>query len=305
MAEKIVDTIVIGGGAAGLSAAVYLARFLRTTLVIDGGGGRMAGPQLNENYLGFPKGIRAAELLRRGRQQAERFGTKFVHGRVMSVAGDGEQFVLTGEGAEWRARTIVLASGVTDIWPAIDHVQRYVGRSLFWCITCDGFRTCGKRTVLLGADEESVTTALQFLVYTDDLVFIATGPGGATEIPPEKLQLLRDKGIDVVEGVLERVEGVGGQIKRVHAGGKAYKTELLFSLLGQVPNSTLAAQCGVCVDEGGYISVDSDQRTNVPRFFAAGDVTGPYAHQVSSAVHGGAMAAQAANQALYHDFQRE
>ncbi len=305
MSEQIADAIVIGAGAAGLSAAVYLARFLRTTVVIDGGGGRMAGPQLNENYLGFPKGIRADELLRRGRRQAERFGARFVDGTVATITRDEKQFVLSGECGHWRARTMILATGVTDIWPAVADVQRYVGRSLFWCITCDGFRTRGKRTVLVGADEASVTTALQFLVYTRDLVFIATGPGGSTEIAPEQLQLLRDKGIDVVEGSLERLEGARGQIRRVHAGGQAYETQLLFSLLGQVPNATLAAQCGVCVTEGGYVCVDSDQRTNVPRLFAAGDVTGPYAHQVTSAVHGGAMAAQAANYALYADFQQE
>lgn len=304
-AVKRYDALIVGAGPAGLSAAVYLARFLRATVVIDAGDGRMSGPQLNENYLGFPGGVRASRFLDLGRKQAQRFGACFVQGSVAHADCDDEGFVLRGDCGEWHSRAVILATGVTDIWPAFPNVHRYVGRSLFWCITCDGFRSRGKRTLLIGANDEAATTALQFLMYTRRLTYVATGVGDTPSTSLQKLDLMRENGIDVVEGRVERVEGRGGLAKRVVVGDRAYEVDLIFSLLGHVPNSRLAAQLGAILDEGGYVAIDRNQCTNVPRVYAAGDVTGPYAHQVTSAVHEGAMAAQTVNYELYADFQRD
>ena len=306
MKKEIVDTVIVGGGPAGLSAAVYLARARRQAVVIDGGTGRSAGPQLNENYLGFPRGIKASRLRELGRKQAERFGARFADGAVESaVCVEKDVFVLAGDCGEWRGRSVIVATGVTDVWPAIPNVERYVGRSLFWCIVCDGFRTLKQRTLLIGATDEAATTACQFLTYTRELTFVAAGVGGELTIAPEKLTTMRDLGIDVVEGTLDRVEGSHGRIRRVWVGETAHDVDLVFSLLGQVPNSALAASLGAILDDKGYVRIDHEQRTNVPRVYAAGDVTGPYAHQVTSAVHEGATAAQTANWDLYPAFQRE
>ena len=297
--------MIIGAGPAGLSAAVYLGRFLRRTVVLDGGAGRSAGQQLNENYLGFPRGVRASRLRELGWRQAERFGVQFVEGNVNTGSCEDDHFVLEGDCGTWQGRTVILATGVTDIWPAFPNVERYIGRSLFWCITCDGFRTRGKRTVLIGATDEAVTTACQFLEYTDQLTFITVNTSDESVISPEKYESLHENGIEVVEGAIERVAGPRGMVKQVFVDGKPVEAEILFSLLGSTPNSRLAAQMGVLLDEKGYVRIDKEQRTNVRRVYAAGDLTGPYAHQVSSAVHEGAMAAQAANYDLYADFQRE
>ena len=303
--RELCDAVIVGAGPAGLSAAVYLGRFLRRTVVLDGGEGRSAGRQLNENYLGFPRGVRASRLRELGRRQAERFGVVFVEGNVTTGACEDDHFVLEGDCGAWRGRTAILATGVTDVWPAFPNVERYIGRSLFWCITCDGFRTRGKRTVLVGATDEAVTTACQFLVYNDKLTFISVKTSDESAISREKLDSLHENGIEVVEGAIERVTGPRGMVKQVIVDGEPYEAEILFSLLGSTPSSGLAAQLGVLLDETGYVRIDKEQRTNVRRVYAAGDVTGPYAHQVSSAVHEGAMAAQAANYDLYGDFQRE
>lgn len=305
MADKRYDALVVGAGPAGLSAAIYLGRFLRKTLVIDSGAGRWNGPQVNENYLGFPNGVTATRLQQLGRRQAERFGVEFVEGYVTNAAGQGGGFVLTGSFGERVGRTVILAMGVTDIWPSFPNVERYIGRSLYWCITCDGFRTRGKRTLLVGADDEAAVTACQFLRYTDKLTFVCASVGGEVTIAPEKLESLRDQGIELVEGNIERVSGAGGKLRSVQIAGRTHEADLMFSLLGHVPNSTLAAQLGVLLDEGGYVRIDSEQHTNVPCVYAAGDVSGPYAHQVTSAVHEGATAAQAANFDLYDDYQQE
>jgi thioredoxin reductase (NADPH) len=305
MAAKIEDAVILGGGPAGLSAAIYLARFRRGTVVIDSGDGRSSGPQVNENYLGFPRGVKVRRLRELGRRQAERFGARFVQGGVSHArAGDG-CFLLSGDCGEWRSRTVIVATGVTDIWPAFPDVQRYIGRSLFWCITCDGFRTVDKRAVLIGATDEAAVTACQFLNYTRELTFIVAGPESTDAISDENLAALNEHGIRVLAGDIERVRGSRGMVRSVTVNGEEIEADYLFSLLGAVPNSGLAAQLGVLVDSAGYIKIDTEQSTNVHRVYAAGDVTGPYAHQVASAVHEGAMAAQRANYDLYADFQRE
>jgi thioredoxin reductase (NADPH) len=306
MTRKVADALIVGGGPAGLSAAIYLARARRSAVVLDGGAGRSVGPQVNENYLGFPRGVKASRLRELGRKQAERFGARFVAGTVDAATCVREdEFVLTGDCGEWHGRAVVVATGVTDVWPAIPNVERYVGRSLFWCIVCDGFRALKRRTLLIGATDEAATTACQFLTYTDKLTFLATGVGGAVTISAEKVAMMEEHGIRVIRGAIERVEGARGQIRRVHACGEVHDVELVFSLLGQVPNSRLAASLGAILDEQGYVRIDREQRTNVARVYAAGDVTGPYAHQVTSAVHEGATAAQAANWDLYPAFQKE
>lgn len=306
MTIETCDSLIIGAGPAGLSAAIYLGRARRSVLVLDAGRGRANGPQVNENYLGFPRGIKASRLRELGQRQAERFGARVVDATVdaATCTADG-RFEVTGNGHAWRGRSLVIATGVTDIWPAFPHVERYVGRSLFWCIVCDGFRTVGTRTVLIGATDTAATTACQFLNFTTQLTFIATGVGGDVQISADQLNVMQLHGIEVVAGSIEHVEGARGQVRRVHVGGRVLEADLIFSLLGQVPNSGLAASLGVLLDEQGYVRIDHEQHTNVPHVYAAGDVTGPYAHQIAAAVHEGATAGQTANVDLYPPFQRE
>jgi thioredoxin reductase (NADPH) len=302
--REIFDSIVVGGGPAGLSAAIYLGRFLRKTVVIDSGEGRSSGSQINENYLGFPRGVRAARLRELGQQQARRFDVRIVRGTIGSAAFSGGEFVLSGDCGQWRGRTLIIASGVTDVWPTFPGVERHVGRSLFWCITCDGFRTRGKKLVLIGADEEAAVTARQFRAYTSDILFVEERLDGDSSIGPKQMRAMKQQGIEVVQGRVDRVFGRAGRLREVEVNGERFPAEILFSLLGSVPNSQLAAQLGALLDEGKYINITSEQRTNVPRLYAAGDVTGPNAHQVSSAVHEGAMAGQAANFDLYAEVQQ-
>ncbi|HEX5938880.1 MAG TPA: NAD(P)/FAD-dependent oxidoreductase [Dehalococcoidia bacterium] len=299
MPRDIFDSIVVGGGPAGLSAAIYLGRFLRKTVVIDGGSGRSTGRQVNENYFGFPRGVRASRLRELGTAQAERFGVRFVAGTIASAALKNDLFVVEGDCGKWRGRTLIVASGVTDVWPTFPRVERHIGKSLFWCITCDGFRTRGRRLVLVGADDEAAITARQFLAFTRDILFIEEKVGDDNAISSRQAAAMRKQGIQIVEGRIERVIGRAGNLTAVEVEGQRYDADLIFSLLGSVPNSQLAAQLGALLDSSGFINITNEQRTNVPGLYAAGDVTGPYAHQVSSAVHEGAMAGQAANFDLY------
>jgi thioredoxin reductase (NADPH) len=306
MPEAFYDCIIVGGGPAGLSAAVYMGRFLRKTLVLDAGEGRSSFEQVNDNYLGFPNGVKVKELRELGRQQAQRFGVEFEDCQVdrLECHENGRHFRAFTDGGEYAGRTVILCTGVCDIWPDLPDVLEYVGKTLFWCITCDGFRTFDKAIVCFGRDDEAATTALQFLTYTKRITFV-TAPG-KLDCSNEKIQDLEEHGIEMMEGEPERVSGTPDRMEAVVLkDGRRLPCDVMFSLLGCRPNNKLAQDVGVKCSPGGYVIVDEEGYTNVPGFFCAGDLSKMHTHQVVSAAHEGAEAAQTANYYLYADYQKE
>lgn len=284
----IYDSIIIGGGPAGLSAGVYLGRALRSVLVLDEGEGRTKWNQRNDNYLGFPNGIRSGELVRRGRLQAQKFGVEFQTGQAQSITRTGNLFTIALEKTTLQTRTLVFATGVTDVWPAFPNAKRYVAKSLFWCLHCDGFRVIDKRTVVLGNSDAAATTALQLLDFTPHVEFICENE---ISISPEKQAQLRENDIALHQSRIVKVRGKSGQLLALYLeNGTCVELDYLFSALGQVPNSQLAAGLGVELGEAGCIKVDAEMHTNIPGVFAAGDVTNMPAQQVATAVHQGALA---------------
>ncbi len=299
------DCLIIGGGPAGLSAAVYMGRFLRKTLVLDAGEGRSSFEQVNDNYLGFPNGVKVRELRELGEQQARRFGVDFQSCKVerMERRPAGTFRAVTSDGA-FEGRTVILCTGVCDIWPDFPGALEYVGKTLFWCITCDGFRAFGKRVVCIGRDDEAATTALQLLRYTRNVTFL-TEPG-KLDCTDEKVQDMERYGIRMVCGRVAEVQGSPEQMTAVILqGGQVVPADLIFSLLGCRPNNSLARDLGVECSGSGYVKVDDEGYTTVPGVFAAGDLSKMHTHQVVSAAHEGAEAAQTANYFLYPEFQKE
>ena len=298
------DALVIGAGPAGLTAALQLARFNRRVMLCDAGGGRSSYHQVNHNYLGFPGGLKARELLDLGRKQVREYAVAFCDHRVCTVTATAHGFdAETDDGARFRSRTVVFASGVKDHFPLFPEWERYVGRSLFWCITCDGYATRGKRIVVVGNTSDAGVTALQFLQFTSQVTMLTNDPDCA--IDPAVRTALSEQRIELVVDRVTRVWGDDGILAQLSlAGGRELPLDFLFSLQGQRPNSDLARQVGVDLSGEGYIRTDQDQRTNVPGAFAAGDVTRDLAHQIATAVHEGNTAAQAANYYLYADWQR-
>ncbi len=290
---QILDSIIIGGGPAGLSAGVYLGRALRSVLILDAGEGRTKWNQRNDNYLGFPNGIRSGELVRRGRLQAQKFGVKFQSGQVQKITHKNNIFEIAIERKNLKARTVIFATGVTDVWPAFANAKRYVAKSLFWCLHCDGFRVINKRSVVLGNSDEAATTALQLLDFTPHVAFVCEN---AISISPEKQAQLRENNIVLHQSRIAKVRGKAGQFVALYLeNGECLELDYLFSALGQVPNSQLAAGLGVELGESGCIKVNAEMHTNIPGVFAAGDVTNLPAQQVATAVHQGALAGVNAN----------
>lgn len=300
---KVFDSVVVGGGPAGLSAAIYLARYNRTVLVIDAGEGRSTSHETNQNYLGFPRGIPSRALRARGCQQAKRFGAEFADGRVTSVRSDAQGFVVRAGRKIFRCRTVIVATGVIDRFPDIDDVEKYVGVSLFWCITCDGWKTRGKNIVVVGNSDEAATTALQFLNFTHEVTLLTNEE--RVKISVKKQRDLGRAGIVVVRGRVRSVLARGGKMRALETtNGEQIQLDMMFSSLGSDPHIEIAKELRLKLDTG-YIKTDMEQRTSRRRVYAAGDVTKAFAHQIVTAAHEGATAAQAANFDLYEPTQRE
>ena len=297
------DCVIVGGGPAGLSAAVYMGRFLRRTVVLDGGEGRSSFDQVNDNYLGFPDGIKVRQLRTLGIRQAERFGVEVVTCQARRLERSGLDFTALTDIGSFSGRTVILCTGVCDIWPDLPNVLDYVGRTLFWCITCDGFRSLDKRLVLFGLNDDAATSACQFRMYTRDITFLT--PPGKLDCSAEKIKDLEIAGVKMLEGVADSVEGSPEEITAVKlADGRRIPADLMFSLLGVIPNNHLAKDLGMELTREGYIRVDQEGNTSVPGVFAAGDISNMHTHQVISAAHEGAEAAQTANYYLYADYQK-
>lgn len=332
------DCAIIGGGPAGLSAAVYLGRLRRSSMVIDDHEGRSLWQQVNRNYLGFPDGIEATELRKLGRRQAANFGAQFCNGEVDTVVRAGKRFCVRivpslpvgaapeegsqerreadaadasalGEtqiegAAELWASTLIFAGGVQDHFPEFVGRDECVGRTLFWCIICDGYEAIGKRAVVLGADEEAASTALQLRQFTAQITLVAGA--AAFDLPPARLDDLQAAGIVTLSGQVQNVPNDEGCVSALELdSGQTVPLDVLFTVHEKTPRSNLARALGVRCDTNGYIAADDEQKTNVPGIFAAGDVTRKHNHQISSAVHEGGMAAAAVNYYLYGALQKE
>lgn len=303
---KLYDSIIVGGGPAGTTAAIYLARYNRSVLILDKKQGRSTYPQINENYLGFPQGIHAKKLRALGHKQAKRFGTEIRLADVQSINRTASVFLVRTRSQLYQSKSIILATGVTDILPTIEGIESYVGNSLFWCITCDGHRTINKKVVVIGHNDEAVTTCLQFLTYTNDLAFLLNCDWSACSISEQKKQYLKEHNIPIFEGKLTAIHGENGYVQSLTTDkGETIPATFIFNQQGAKPNILLARQLGLSLDEKEYILTDEEQRTDIPFVYAAGDVTRLFSHQIITAAHEGATAGQTANYDLYEPFQKE
>jgi thioredoxin reductase (NADPH) len=287
------DVVIVGGGPAGLAAALVLARALRSVVVLDTGSGRSTWPQVNHNLLGFPGGVEARRLRELGHEQLREYDdVRVVSAEATGAAVTDGGFRVRGQSGDWTGRALLLATGVVDHYPHFPGWETYVGRSLHWCLACDGYESRGRRLVAIGADTTAALDALALRRFSDDVTLITNSQHD--DLDPEHLSRLDRAGVRVLYDRVVRAEGEDGQLAALlTAGGSRVDCDVAFSLQGSTPRNALALELGVPVNEGGFVEIDCDQRTPVAGVFAAGDVTRVHSHQVSAALHEGAQAGHA------------
>lgn len=291
-ADGMLDAVVVGGGPAGLTAATYLRRFHRSCLVLDSGDSRARWIPESNNCPGFPQGVSGEELLRRMKLQADGFKTRFESAIVDSIRRDGEAFVLAAGSAEWRARCVILATGVADKLPDAPWVEAAVaGHALRLCSICDAYEASDTRIGVYGPLADIAAHGSFLRAYSSRVVLLPTddADGG------EALAQARAQGVEVLPhgGTL----GFDGQrCTYTHEGGTE-TFDTVYPFLGAYTTAGLVATLGVELSDTGEIVVDRRQMTDMPGLFAIGDVVSGL-NQISVAVGQAAIAATAAHRWL-------
>ena len=268
-----IDCAIIGAGPAGLTAAIYLARFHLTIRMFDCGSSRAAMIPRTHNHAGYPGGIPGPALLARMHKQARDFGATCEAATVTAIERDGDDFLVRTDRSTLRARTVLLATGVVNHRPAgLDdavHDAALARGLLRYCPICDGYEVTDRRVGVIGTGDHGMREALFLRGYTHDVTLIA--PDSDHDLDDACRDALDDAGIQWVEGPCGNYRIDGDRfVVRAAAGDLSFDS--VYPALGSRIRSELAVAAGARATEDGCLEVDDHQRTSVPGLFAAGDV---------------------------------
>jgi len=292
---RIYDTVVIGGGPAGLSAGLVLGRCMRHALVCDDGRYRNARSDALHCYMGHD-GIRPAELLDRARTQLTPYDTISTLGSsVTSVKREDHRFAVAFKtGASVRARSIIVATGVVDELPPIPGIEALFGKSVHVCPYCDGWEHRNAPVAVYGRGDKGTKFAMLLRQWTDDLVLCTDG----NPLSAEQEDRLRRRGVEVREQAIESLLEKNGCLETIRfKGGEALPRRALFFTTDQHPRSPLLEGVGCAYDQKGGLACDGDGKTNIPGVYVAGDVSRDVQLAIIAAAEG-ARAALAVNSYL-------
>ncbi len=266
------DCLIVGAGPAGLTAAIYLARFRRRIAIHDSGASRASCIPRTRNYPGFPDGISGEELLERLRRQARRYGARVTRGLVEGLRREGGAFVARCEGGEVRARKVLLATGIVDKEPEMANLREAIDAGCIrLCPVCDGHEVIDRKVAVYGDPAEATGHAVFMRTFTPDVTLLA--PRGAGAAGEQELEQMRRAGVRYLEApVCEMFMTAEGRAGVRLADGSEHAFATLYPALGARPRVALAVEVGARCNDKGDIVVDDHNRTTVPGLFAAGDV---------------------------------
>lgn len=290
MTDMDYDCLVIGGGPAGLTAAIYLTRFHLSLKVVDAGKSRASWIPRTHNHAGFPGGIAGKELIARMREQAQMYGASIAKGRVTRL-----DKIEGGFKAEWgsgsvTARTVLLATGITNRRPPMDedlHDQALAEGLIRYCPVCDGYEVTDKKVGVIGSGSHGVAEAVFLRGFTEDITLVA--PDRSHDLSEQDKARMKEFGIKCVDGPCEAIAAAGKCIMITTPYGQ-HEFDSVYPALGSDTHTDLAEQLGAQIAEDGTLPVDDHQRTSVPGLYAAGDVVLGL-DQISHAMGEGGVAA--------------
>jgi len=293
----MLDCAVIGGGPAGLTAAIYLARFRRKVTVFDTGASRAAWIPRSHNLPGFPDGVHGPVLLEKMREQARRYGADFRRERVEQLSGSAGGFTLSTAGGTVQTKIVVLATGVIENEPALPNVAEAVRiGTIRICPICDGYESAGRSIAVIGNSAHAAREALFLRTYTDKLTVILVGEDPT--LPDEICARLTEAGAEVVAASIDTLRlNADGAGAVCGAGGVERRFDAIYSAFGTTPQAKLAEALGATLDEDCRLIVDDHQQTSVEGLYAAGDLVRGL-NQISVATGEAAVAATAIHNRL-------
>ena len=273
MSEDIYDIIIIGGGPAGLTAAIYAARHNNKTLILEGNkiGGKSLQAHWVENYPGFPDGISGPDLMALMEKQATKFGAEFSTETVVGIADFGELKMLTTRKGVRQAKAVIVATGMSRRSLSVKGENEFKGRGVSYCGVCDGPFFREKTVAIIGGGHEAVHD-IEVLGESASKVYAIPGKKGFSEEYPEIEHLQKDPKVEFIYDA--DITEIGGSdfVEYVKLdNGQEVKLDGVFIVLEHISTSTILGDAGVVTDAGGCILVDRDQKTNVDGLFAAGD----------------------------------
>lgn len=277
MTEEIHDVIIIGGGPAGLTAAIYAARLNMKTLILEGKklGGRTNEAHWIENYPGFPEGISGPDLIEKMSAQAMKFGAKTQYETVVGFSDLGDLKLINTRQGFYQARSVIVATGINRKQLSVKGENEYKGRGVSYCGVCDGPFFREKTVAIVGRGHEAVHD-IELLAETSAKVYAIPGKKGYTEDYEELSRLRKNPKVEFIEGRNVTEIGGGDLVQYVKLDGEGDEKVMLdgvFIILEYVSTKGILQDAGVVTDEGGCVLVNKDSETNMPGVYAAGDCT--------------------------------
>jgi thioredoxin reductase (NADPH) len=292
------DCLIIGAGPAGLTAAVYLARYRRKVMVVDSGESRAALIPESHNYPGFARGISGRKLLSLLKEQADDYGVAFRKSQVTSLKRVEQGFVGGYGDNEVSASFVLLATGIVDVHPEMKDVAKALSDgAIRYCPVCDGFEATDRKIAILGSGDDAAGKAKFMRTYSRDVTLLWQ-PGKPVE--EARTHSILGAGI-AIEGPADELTLSGTRI-RARVGARHLDFDIVYPAMGCEVRSDLASALGAETTEVGCLVVDEHQRTTVKGLYAAGDVVSDL-HQIAVATSHAAVAATHIHKSLPDNFR--